>query len=302
MADTPAVWRTDSPRLLSLEVAPIGPNTVRTVVEYARDPRLADQLTLNLANGPVTFHRLNDNQREAQVGYRYEANIRLTDEQIAELHQRDERLSGLPTPGVHYEYDGRLLKGSTTAKPLSLFSLRPTGQDAGELPALRMSAAQAYLAVGALAPDPMDVLMITDRKVVGDCARTWDPCDAASRAQNGVWTFAHLMRSLPGVTDAAGLTKAWLETWKTAQSVWPLTVNPRAIETLLDECRSHRHRYGRPGSGTVAVAGDRLSTGSGDNMTFPRFGTGTPKRARRAARFVFDVHRSAIRHRESNAP
>src|SRR5262249_41610012 len=181
--------------------------------------RLGERLTLGLASGPVTFTRRSDG--------RYEADIQLTNEQIAVLNERDERVRHLATQAVHNEYDGRRLVGSTIATPLSVFSSQTPDQVAGRLPARAVSNAQAYLAVGALVPDPMAVLMITDRKVVGDCARTWDPCDASSRAANGVWTFGHLMRSLAGVTDPAKFTETWLKTWSTAQTVGTMTVPPR---------------------------------------------------------------------------
>ncbi len=276
--------RTDSPRLLSLEVTPVGEKTVRTVIEYAPDQRLGERLTLNLANGPVTFTRQTDG--------RYAAEMRLTDQQIAELNKRDRDIRRLPpTPAVHYDYAGRLLLGSSIAVPLSLFSLRTADQDGGEVPAPAMSNAQAYLAVGGLVPDPMSVLMITDRKVVGDCARTWDPCDPASRAANGVWTFAHLMRSLPGVTDPAKLTESWLKTWSTDQPVGTITAKARP---RIDDVLS---RWPRDTNGALDLDQAPLRLLAivnrpdlADNLTFPANGAAaaTPGSAGEL-RFVFDV-------------
>lgn len=204
--------RVDPPQMRSLELTPTGANTVRTVVEYAPDPRLGKQLTLHLTGGPVTFTRRDDG--------RYEADLHLSDEQRARLAARDGRIARLHNEAVHFDFDGRVLIGATVAAPLGLFAppLQPAAR--GEPPAATISSAQAYLAVGALVPDPDAVLLITDRTVVADPDRTWDPCaPPPATPSKPVWTFGHLMKSLPGVTDPAALTEAWLSTWAAGQSI-----------------------------------------------------------------------------------
>jgi hypothetical protein len=273
--------RTESPQLLSLQITQVGPNIAHTVVEYARDERLGARLTLGLANGPVTFIR--------QLDGRYAADIQLTNAQIADLSERNKRLETLASHAIHDEYVGRVLVGSVLATPLSVFSLGTTESGQGQLPPPAEPGALAYLAVGALVPDTMSVLMITDRKVVGDATRTWDPCDATSRAANGVWTFGHLIRSLPGVTDAAKLTETWLKTWTTDQPVGNTTVPARpGISDVLS-------RWPRTGTGALDLDQAPLRLLAivnrpdlADNLTFPAGATPTPGSAGEL-RFVFDV-------------
>lgn len=278
----PRSLRSDPPRLLSLEITPLDAHTVRTVAEYAPDPRLGERLTLGLENGPVTFTRGADG--------RYSADMRLTDQEIAELKARDEKLRHLRFPAIHNDYNGRLLVGTTIATPLSLFSLRTADQRTGELPAPMMSNAQAYLAVGALVPDPMSVLMITDRKVVGDCARTWDPCDPASRATNGVWTFAHLMRSLPGVTDPAKLTESWLKTWSTDQTVGTITAKARpGITDVLASWPRDTNNALDLDQAPLRLLAIVNRPDLADNLTFPASAATTATDTAGELRFVFDV-------------
>jgi hypothetical protein len=272
--------RIDPPRLVSLDLAPLGQHAVRAAVQYAPDPRLGAELTLNLTNGPVTFKRRQDGQ--------YVAVLELTDQQIAALAERDRRTARLQSTAIHNVYDGRVLIGSTIAAPLYLYSMQT--REAGDNELLAKSVPQAYMAVGGLVPDPKSVLMITDRKVVGDTTRTWDPCDAASHPNSGPWTFGHLITSLPGVTDPAKLAEKWLGTWKVKQTVGTgieVPDRPRIADVL-----SHWPRVA--GALDLDQAPFRLlaivnRVDLAENLMFPGGATPTAPGSAGELRFVFDV-------------
>src|SRR5262249_36589113 len=102
--------RTDSPRLVSIDITWREPHTAHTGIEYSPDPRLGNELALELASGPVTFIRQPDQRH-------YAADIRLTSEQIAALKERNEKLKHLAVPAVHNEYKGRVQVGTELATP-----------------------------------------------------------------------------------------------------------------------------------------------------------------------------------------
>lgn len=210
--------RANPPRVRSLDLQVLDPRTVRLTVDYAPDPRLGERLTLHLAQGPVTFLRREDG--------RYAGDVVLGAEQRQALVERERRIAELGDEAVHFIHDERIAVGSVVVAPLNLSAvLSPPPQL--ETSGSTVSISAAYLAVGALTPDPMSILMITDRKVVADPGRTWDPCDPNAGTKNGKWTFGYLMKNLAGSADAAKLTEDWLAHWSAKQSVNGMEVKPR---------------------------------------------------------------------------
>lgn len=86
--------------------------------------------------------------------------------------------------------------------------------------------------------DPSRELMITDKSVVEDSARTFDICTNAGTPM-GAWTFGKLMTDMANPaqtgTNASDFVEKWLRTWDTDQVVNGFTVAKRAqIDSILN--------------------------------------------------------------------
>jgi hypothetical protein len=216
--------RAHPPRMRSLQMQQIDANTVRVFVDYERDPRLGNTVTLNLARGPVKFERGDDG--------RYAGDVPLAAEDRRSFLERDRRVAKLGPRAVHFEYDGRMQVGSVLVSPVNWEPIV-----AGASDKTRVSVPVAYASIGALAGDPMSVLTITDLAVVADSGRTWDPCAPSAGTKNGKWTFGYLIRNLAGAGAAAQFTADWLANWTTSKTVNGVTVAPRPRMTteVLDK-------------------------------------------------------------------
>jgi len=214
-----ATLRTHPPRMRSLQLQQIDADTVRVFVDYERDPRLGEEVMLNLARGPVKFVRGDDG--------RYTGDVSLTAEDRRSLLERNQRITDLGPRAVHLEYDGRMQVGSVLVSPVNWDPI-VAGGVSDKMRSL-VSVPVAYASIGSLAGDPMSVLTITDLAVVADSTRTWDPCAPNVGRKNGKWTFGYLMRKLAGSHDAAQFTADWLANWTMLYDVDGVDVDPRPL-------------------------------------------------------------------------
>jgi len=83
--------------------------------------------------------------------------------------------------------------------------------------------------------DPMKALMVTDKSVVADRTRTFDPCDVDSVGSlgnvNGVWSFKTLMTNMANTAvtaiPAQTFVHNWLRQWSVTGTVNTFSIPPR---------------------------------------------------------------------------
>lgn len=86
-------------------------------------------------------------------------------------------------------------------------------------------------AVNPSAVDPARELMITDVRTIEDPLRTYDVCTNVGN-RNGAWTFNKLVTDIANPlqtqTNASNMVAAWINTWKTTQTVNTFPIPARA--------------------------------------------------------------------------
>lgn len=86
-------------------------------------------------------------------------------------------------------------------------------------------------AVNPSAVDPARELMITDIRTIEDPLRTYDVCTNVGN-RNGAWTFNKLVTDIANPlqtqTNASNMVAAWINTWKTTQTVNTFPIPARA--------------------------------------------------------------------------
>ncbi|GAA4804360.1 hypothetical protein [Lysobacter hankyongensis] len=93
-------------------------------------------------------------------------------------------------------------------------------------------------AVNPTAVDPARELMITDVRTIEDPLRTFDVCTNTGN-RNGAWTFNKLITDvanpLQTQTNASNMVAAWINTWKTTQTVntFPIPARPDIANRIL---------------------------------------------------------------------
>jgi hypothetical protein len=214
-------FRLSPPRIknLTAEAAPDGKTLVRA--QFAPDRRLTRVLTLEGRQATISFRddgsggddRAGDGSYAAILPVPY-AEVRDGQSKLVDALRR-RGITDIPV------FDGRTQVGRRTfeagADKTGKFEIVP-------------AAALAKLL------KPARTLLITDPGVVGDPARTFDPCDKHSTGTpGGVWTFGHLMTEMANKPatglDPEKMARAWFVPWLQSAHVedpsfqWPSSVD-----------------------------------------------------------------------------
>jgi hypothetical protein len=164
----------------------------------------------------------------------YSGFVQLTSGSDALLSDEQAYLSRLPTRPVIASFSGRDVTGSTA------FPIPPPFQGSRIMLPSGAVLSPVGLRFGGVATLPVTTdsarsLTITDRSVVADKTRTFDPCDVDGGAStgnvNGPWSFKTLMTNMAN-TPVTGIPLAtfinnWLLNWMSAQTVNAFTIPPR---------------------------------------------------------------------------
>lgn len=212
----PPAFLVDPPRASAVSARPVDPKTVDLTVCFAPDPRLGDTLVLEGDDGPITLRRGGADCKGEDV-----ALTGRTSFDVGEIARRqrtlDELALKLGHPLEFPVFRGREL---VAKEPVPILSVVADARDQ-----------VIKFLPNWVTPDevePERSLLVRDPAVVGDTARTSDPCTGAGTAL-GKWTFGYLMKQIAGTTDAAAMTRSWLARWETAQTVNGLTIASRAL-------------------------------------------------------------------------
>jgi hypothetical protein len=168
----------------------------------------------------------------------YSGFIQLTSGSDGLLSDEQAYLSRLPTRPVVTSFAGRDVTASTQFPIPPAFQgeriVLPSGAVASPIP-LRFGGVVTLPFTG----DSARSLTITDKSVVADKTRTFDPCDVDGGAStgnvNGAWSFKTLMANMAN-TPVTGIPLAtfinsWLLNWRSTQTVPgnPFTIAPRPM-------------------------------------------------------------------------
>lgn len=210
-------------RSLAVRVAGATATTAEVTICLAPDPRLKSALMLDGERGPFA---LEASQADCPPGSRaFSGTAPLDARELVSRQQAFDRLARrVPHPLEVPTFRGREKTGAIPLARLDLGAI---------------AAGQVVVMNGIWAtPDevqPARSLLVNDTAVVQDPARTSNPC-AQSGTSLGKWTFGYLMKQIAGSTDAPTMTRNWLASWETTQTVNGLAVQPRALirRTIID--------------------------------------------------------------------
>ncbi len=124
-------------------------------------------------------------------------------------------------------FEGREAVGTAAPEFIDAGTLRSARQNSTPITITHATIA----AVNPAAVDPARELMITDVRTIEDPLRTFDVCTNTGN-RNGAWTFNKLITDIANPlqtqTNASNMVAAWINTWKTTQTVNTFPISARA--------------------------------------------------------------------------
>lgn len=184
---------------------------LRLEVAMAADPRLGRQLRIGPLDAPITL-RDDGKHGDAQRGDRIYTGTMPFDRRALEREVN-------ALPASPRDQHGSAAVPLFSGREISRL-LRPLKIDWRRLLSGRKLKIVPLDCAYAHAIDWRRSLLVTDRAVVADAARTYIPFSVgasgpgpAQGTPNGVWTFEHLIRKAAGAADPGQMLTGWMETW-----------------------------------------------------------------------------------------
>jgi hypothetical protein len=181
----------------------------KLVVDFARDARLKDSLTILVGDAPAILKRTSGTSYTGLINFDFPAFEAELKRHEALVHE------GKSVP----VFENRLLKRNEKLASVSFNRERILAQlDPNLLRNLLNNPANI---------DPDRELMIKDTGVVDDPARTFNPCTSAGIPM-GIWTFGHLMTEMANQpstgVDPSDFVLNWLNAYTVNQTIngWPV--------------------------------------------------------------------------------
>jgi hypothetical protein len=220
--------REDPPAVESVVVRPLPSPTAEgnavVLVQFAREERLPQQLTVDLENGRLTLHDDGKNGDERAQDSLFSA---VTNLDLNELRRQREQQFTRAQDGTTPVFVNRRLVSEERVASLrerfiraDLIDLTPFGL-----------------------PQTIDSersLMIRDPAVVQDPSRTRTACTGAGSSSMGKWSFGYLMEQMAN-QPASGVspsdfTMKWLEKWKANQTIngWTVAARVNVQADIID--------------------------------------------------------------------